>query len=128
MPDETETWKARLTGTPSLMTGWSTAEGKGNELSYLLLPVEFIPAGGRGVPGVLSVFATDRILDAADAGLLADGPGPAKTATISTTRAQFSDLVRFVQTGRVADFVLHARKPVNHDRQLISWSASVALR
>lgn len=128
MPDETETWIARLIGTPSLVTGWSTAEGKGNELAYLLLPVEFIPTRGRGVPGVLSIFATDRILDAADAGLIADGPGPAKTATITTTRAQFSDLVHFVQAGRVGDFELHAKKRVNHERHLVSWSASVALR
>ncbi|KQW85563.1 hypothetical protein ASC89_00290 [Devosia sp. Root413D1] len=127
MSENVETWKARLTGTPSLMLGWSTAEGKGNELSYLLLPVEFIAPRGRSVPGVLSIFATD-VLDAADAGLIADGPGPGKTATIATTRAQFSDLVGFVQAGRVGDFQLHAQNPRGRERQLVSWSVAIALR
>lgn len=124
----TVTWKCRLVGSPSLTLGWSSTEGKGNELSYLMLPVEFQQGSGRGLPGVLSIFATEMATVAPDAGLMTVGPGPTRLATISTSRTQFTELVYFIQAKRTGDFELHAEKGQGQNTPIVSWAVSVELR
>jgi hypothetical protein len=128
MANETVTYKTRLVGTPSLTLGGSSPDGKANELSYLMLPVEFQQGSGRGLPGVLSIFATERAGDAPDAGLMTVGPGPTRMATIATSRTQFTELVYFIQAARTGDFELHAEEGKGRDSAIVSWSVSIELR
>lgn len=128
MPDETVTWRVKLVGNPTLTLGWSSVEGKGNELSYLMLPAEFRTGKGRGLPGVLSIFATERTSDAPDAGMMMIGPGPTRMATIATSRTQFTELVYFVQANRAQEFELHAEKEKGQNTRIVSWAVTIELR
>jgi len=124
----TVTWKLRLVGSPRLTLGWSSADGKASELSYLMLPCEFQRGRARGLPGVLSIFATEALADAKDAGLLMVGPGPMRMATLATSLTQFTELVYFVQAKRAQEFELHAEKEKGRNTPIVSWAVSVELR
>lgn len=127
-PSDTVTWKLRLVGSPRLTLGWSSADGKANELSYLMLPCEFQRGRARGLPGVLSIFATEAAADAKDASLLMVGPGPMRMATLATSRTQFTELVYFVQANRAQEFELHAEKEKGRNTPIVSWAVSIELR
>lgn len=126
--NEAVTWTAKLVGVPTLTLGWSSTEGKGNELSYLMLPAEFRKGRGRAVPGVLSIFATEKVAGSPHAGLMMVGPGPTRMATIATSRTQFTELVYFVQANRAREFELHAQKETGHNTPIASWAVSIELR
>lgn len=128
MSDDTVTWKVKLVGLPRLTLGWSSVDGKGNELSYLMLSAEFRQGNGRALPGVLSIFATERATDEPDGGLMTMGPGPTRLATIATSRTQFTELVYFIQSNRTGDFELHAKKGKGKDSPIVSWAVSIELR
>lgn len=128
MSDETVTWKVKLVGSPRLTLGWSSTDGKGNELSFLMLPAEFQRGRARGLPGVLSISATETAADAPDAGLMMVGPGPMRMATIATSRTQFTELVYFVQANRAQEFVLHAQREKGRNTPIVSWAVSIELR
>lgn len=128
MADETITWRVRLVGSPSLTLGWSSAEGKGSELSYLMLPAEFRQGRGTAQPGVLSIFATEKVANAPDAGLMMVGPGQTRMATIAASRTQFTELVYFVQANRAQESELHTEKKAGQNTPIVSWAVSVELR
>jgi len=125
---DTVTWKLRLVGSPRLTLGWSSTDGKGNELSFLMLPCDFQRGRARALPGVLSIFATEAAADAKDAGLLMVGPGPMRMATLATSRTQFTELVYFVQANRAQEFELHAEKEKGRNTPIVSWAVSIELR
>lgn len=128
MSDETVTWRVKLVGSPSLTLGWSSAEGKGSELSYLMLPAEFRQGRERGQPGVLSIFASEKVVNAPDAGLMMAGPGPTRMATIAASRTRFTELVYFVQANRAQEFEIHAAKKAGQNTPIVSWAVSIELR
>lgn len=126
--ENTVTWKARLIGPPSLTLGWTSVDGRGGELSYLVLPAEFRQASGRAQPGIISIFASDKVATAPDSGLMMIGPGPTQMATLATSRTQFTELVYFVQANRAPEFEIHVGTRVGPSNPVVSWAVSIELR
>ncbi len=77
---------------------------------------------------MISIFASEKVADAPDAGLMMVGPGPTRMATIATSRTQFTELVYFVQANRAPEFELHAAEGTDSKTPIVSWAVSIELR
>lgn len=97
-------WRGEIVGGGSLNFGQVVQDGpprQSVEFSYLILPVTLAPArGGFTWPGVVMFMApTPMKPNQADAGSLLQGEGlPSLTLSLNVTRAQFSDILRVLET------------------------------
>lgn len=123
-------WRGEILGRCTVNFGHIVQPGEPRrsvEFTYMVMPAAFTGPGKRFVwPGVVMIFApTPMQSETPDSGyLFATERLPSLHVSLAVTRAQFSDMLPRLETGRLKDFRFAVEPKVEETWPISSWGMS----